>query len=292
MGYRRREMWFPRAIEMWEYYDANYGAPGIERRKRRKATPEEIRKHNQYNKEKICRWKMREHFEENDLYLTLTFKPENRPENMAEAAKIWSKTCDKLRSHYRKNDVPFQWIRNIEVGSRGAWHIHVVLKNCPGIIEALTKAWTTGTRKEKKSLGSVLIKPMDTEGEFAKLAAYMTKTPETDKRIVESSYSTSRNLPVPEPKERKYERWKSFDGKDPRMIPKGWYVDPSSFVEGITRAGYPFRRFQLLPLDGKRRQRPARTKLIGAEKIKDIESPNAMFDTEEKGDKAERDEGS
>ena len=42
----------------------------------------------------------------------------------------------------------------------------------------------------------------------------------------------------------------------------------------------------------KRRQRPARTKLIGAEKIKDIESPNAMFDTEEKGDKAERDEGS
>ena len=109
----------------------------------------------------------------------------------------------------------------------------------------------------------------------------MTKTPETDKRIVEASYSTSRNLPVPEPKERKYERWKTFDGKDPRMIPKGWYVDQSSFVEGITRAGYPFRRFQLLPLDGKRRQRPARTKLIRAETIKDIES-NTLFDTEEK----------
>lgn len=267
-------MWFPRAIEMWEYHDGNYGAPGIERRKRRKATAEEIRKHNQRNKEKVCRWKLREHFEENDLYLTLTFKPEYRPANMEEAVKIWRKVCGTLRKHYKKHDIDFKWIRNIEVGTRGAWHIHVVMKNCPGIIEALKRAWAIGTRKDKRILGSVLIKPMDTEGEFEKLAAYMTKSPETDKRLSESSYSTSRNIPVPEPKERKYSRWESFEGKEPRIVPKGWYVDKNSIVEGYTCAGYPFRRFQLLPLEKNHRQRSARTRLIGADKIKDIESMN------------------
>lgn len=278
MGYRRREMWFPRAIEVWEYHDAKYGAPGIRRRKRRKATPEEMAKHNQYNRERMCRWKLREHMEENDLFLTLTFRKEYRPESMEEAVKAWGRVCGKLRPHYRKHGVPFRWIRNIEVGSRGAWHIHVVMKNCPGIIEALNGAWKTGPKNARVSLGSVLIKPLNTSGEFAELAAYMTKTPETDSRIVQASYNTSRNMPVPEPKERKYERWQTFEGHDPRMVPKGWYVDKESFVEGVTKAGYPFRRFQLLPLDRDRRQRPARTRMIGAEKVKDIESPNMMFD--------------
>ena len=271
-------MWFPRAIEVWEYHDANYGAPGVRRRKRKKATPEEIAKHNQYNRERLCRWKLREHFGENDVFVTLTYKKEYRPGNMGQAVKEWGKVCGKLRPLYRKEGIPFKWIRNIEAGTKGAWHIHAVLKNCPGLMEALAGAWTTGGRKDRKRLGSVLIKPLDKEGEFAKLAAYMTKTPETDKRLAEASYNTSRNLPVPEPKERKHERWETFDGQDPKMVPKGWYVDKGSFVEGVTRWGYPFRRFQLLPLDGARRRRPARTKLIKAEAVKDIEAPAGMYE--------------
>ena len=48
------------------------------------------------------------------------------------------------------------------------------------------------------------------KGEFEKLANYITKTPETDKRLREANYSASRNLPVPEPEKKVYKHWKTW----------------------------------------------------------------------------------
>ena len=88
------------------------------------------------------------------------------------------------------------------------------------------------------------------KGEFKDLAAYLTKTPETDKRLRETSYSTSRNLPLPEPKKKTYVRWKTWNKI---RIPKGYYLDEESVHEGNNPfTGYPYREYTLLKL--KRRE--------------------------------------
>lgn len=262
MGYKRKELHFPRVIEVWEYHDARYGAPGAKRQKRRKPTREEMRRQNQRTRERRTRWMLRENFEEADCFVTLTYRQTSRPENMDQAAKDWELCRRRIKSIYRKAGVEFMWMSNIEVGCRGAWHIHAVLKNVPGLIEALQKHWG-------KPHGGVLIKPMWSEGEFAQLAAYLVKTPETDKRLVDAKASHSRNLMIPEPKERKYSRWRTFDQAAPRQIPKGWRVDKESLVEGITKMGYPYRHYDLYPIGepGERK----RQKMVSPGKVIDIE---------------------
>lgn len=263
MSYKRREMWFPRSAEVWEYHDAKYGAPGQRRAPRRKATEKEIRQHNQRNREKRCRWKLRANFTPEDIYVTCTCRKDLRPENMQEMTKMVGGMLRTLRKEYQKAGVELKWIRNIECGQRGAWHVHIVLNNIPNVIRALQRAWI---------YGSVLIKPMMPDGDFEALAAYLTKTPETDKSLREAKHWSSKNLLVPEPVEKTYKRWKTFEDAAPRMVPDGWYVDKASIVEGITKHGYSFRRFQMFPI-GQVEHHVRRSRLIRAGDVPDIEGP-------------------
>lgn len=258
-------MWFPRSAEMWEYHDAQYGAPGQKRAPRRKATKKEIEAHNRRNREKKCRWKLRANFTPEDVFVTCTCRRDKRPGSMKEMTAMVGGMLKELRKDYRKAGAEMKWIRNIECGSRGAWHVHIVLNKPENldVIAAIKRAWPHG---------SILIKPMREEGDFEGLAAYLTKTPETDKGLKEAKHWSSKNLLVPEPKEKVYKRWKTFDGTDPKMIPKGWYVDKDSIVEGINKYGFHYRRFQLFPMDGKT-DRPRTGKLVNAGSVPDIESP-------------------
>ena len=140
--------------------------------------------------------------------------------------------------------------------------MHIVLNDVPDAIKAMKKAWPHG---------NIVIRPMRAEGDFQDLAAYLTKTPETDKSLKDARHWSSKNLLVPAPVERKYNHWKTFAEAEPRMIPKGWYVDKSSVYEGITKMGYRFRRFQLFPLDDKQRERHP-GKMIRAGDVPDIEA--------------------
>ena len=82
------------------------------------------------------------------------------------------------------------------------------------------------------------------KGEYARLAAYITKTPKTDPRLRESSYSASRNLPLPEPEERTYLHWKTW--KKVR-VPAGYYLDRESLQEGVNPVtGYRYRVYSLI----------------------------------------------
>ena len=98
--------------------------------------------------------------------------------------------------------------------------------------------------------GKVICQLMYEKGEFKDLAAYLTKTPETDKRLRESLYDTSRNLPLPEPKKKTYIHWKTWNRI---RVPKGYYIDKDSVYEGVNPVtGYPFREYTLLKI--KRRE--------------------------------------
>lgn len=236
MPYKQKKYVFRNAIEIEQYHTARYGAPGEKREPKMKATPEQIAKMNQRNKEKRCRRKLRTHFDVNDYFADLTYEKDARPPDMEMAKKHFRQFMRIIRKEYAKRGAQVKWIRNIEVGKRNAWHVHLVINRIQDTDIILRKAWKHGR------VANVLLYE---KGEFRDLAAYLTKTPQTDERLVESSYWTSRNLPVPEPKETVINRWKTW--KEEVKIPDGWYLDKDSYFEGINPVtGYPHRSYTLL----------------------------------------------
>lgn len=208
---------------------------------------------NQYNKEKLARRKLRKYFDENDYFATLTYRKEARPSDMDEVKKHFKNFLAKVRKEYKKNGVELRWIRNIENTTRGNWHIHLVIKDLPdkNLLKILNAAWPHGTIHDPK--------PLYKRGGFRDLAAYITKTPKStkealgeimDHRVTESSYSTSRNMPIPPPKEKIMKRWQ----KEPK-VPKGYYIDKESYFEGINPVtGYKYRHYTLFKSAESRRR--------------------------------------
>ena len=236
MAYKQKKYIFPNAIEVELYHTARYGAPGQSRLKKKKPTPEQIEKINQYNKEKNCRHKLRQHFDVNDYFTTLTYIKEKRPADMEEAKRHFREFIRYVRKEYRKREKELKWIRNIECGTKGAWHIHMVINRIPETDMILAQGWQYGHAK------NVLLYD---RGEFKDLAAYMTKTPKTDTRLKEASYSASRNLPLPDPEVKIYRRFKTW--KEEPQVPAGWSLEKDSFFEGENPVtGYKFRVYTLL----------------------------------------------
>lgn len=233
----------PNAIEVEEFHTGKYGAPGQPRQKKQKATPEQIERINQYNREKLARRKLRLHFEVNDYFACLTYRRENRPPDMKTALKHFQQFMRKVREAYRKRGFDVKWIRNIEVGTKNGWHIHLIINRIPDTDIILAASWLHG---------QVVNKLLYEKGEFAQLAAYITKTPKTDPKLKEASYSTSKNLPVPPPEKKIVYGWKLTDKI---RVPKGYYLDKQSLREGVNPVtGYGYRSYTLLKLQPVRRR--------------------------------------
>lgn len=234
MAFQRKTYTFPDAIEVEEYHRGRYGAPGMHRKKKTFTTPEQIARRNAYNKTVRCRRKLRAHFRKNDLFVTLTYKREERPADMAQAKKEFREFMKRIRKAYRRAGKELKWICNIENGTKGAWHVHLVVNRIPDAELIITEAWQHG-----------MVDMRLIDGDMAKLAPYLTKEPCTEKRIRESSYSSSRNLPIPEPKVKEIFRPKIWRGDI--KIPRGYYLDKESVVEGINPVTqHPYRLYTLL----------------------------------------------
>lgn len=237
MAYTRKTYRFRNAIEREEYHSGRYGAPGEKRRKKENPTPEQMEKVNQRNREKMARRRLRKYFRKEDLFVTLTYAPEKRPADMEAAKEDFRRFVAKIKPSYRKLGTELRWIRNIERGTRNAWHIHLVVNRIPDADLTVASAWAHGT---------VDLRPCHTAGEFRKLAGYLTKTPKTESRLKESSYSSSRNMPLPEPEKREVTRWDTWEEGEVR-VPKGFYLDKESYHEGINPVtGFRYREYTLL----------------------------------------------
>ena len=144
MAYKKKTWEFRRAIEVMEYHTARYGAPGQKREKRKKPTKEDMEKVNQYTKERKARHRLRTYFYKNDYFSCLTYRVDARPPDMQAAKRDWSEALKIIRREYKKRGEQLFWMRNIEVGTKGAWHIHLAINRIPDTDVILKKAWTKG----------------------------------------------------------------------------------------------------------------------------------------------------
>ena len=85
--------------EVEEKHTGRYGARGQKRQKRRKATPEEIAKQNQWKRERDVRRLIKWNFGIGDYWFTLTYKKGSRPP-WKQMQKDMSKFIRKLRDKY------------------------------------------------------------------------------------------------------------------------------------------------------------------------------------------------
>lgn len=229
---------FINAVEVREFHSAKYGAPGMGRVKKQKPTPEQMEKINQSNRERKARHKLRTYFDIHDYFVDLTYRKDARPPDMRTAKKHFSHFIRRVRAEYRKRGEPLFWMRNVEVGTKGAWHIHLIINRIPDTDIILDEAWEHGI---------VQYESMKKKGEFRQLASYITKTPRTEPRLKEADYSCSRNMPLPPPEKKVISRWAVW--KEIK-IPKGFYLDKDSIHEGINPVtGYPYREYTFLRID-------------------------------------------
>ena len=102
---------------------------GKPREKKKKLTKEDMQRVNHENKFRRARHRLLKYFKTDDYFITWTFEMSKRPESMKEAVDLFGKAIGYVRKEYRKRGYELFWIRNIERGTKGAWHIHVVLNN-------------------------------------------------------------------------------------------------------------------------------------------------------------------
>lgn len=237
-------------IDVEEYHDGRYGAKGEKRLKKEKPTEEQMRKVNALNKAKRCRQRLLLYFNPGDCLATWTYEEDNRPPDMKTALKHFQNAMKIVRREYEKRNREVFWIRNIERGTKGAWHIHLVINEIGDTASIIKKAWKHGGTYSVE----IRLKKKLYDEDFYKLANYMTKdeyTTETKKdgpqskpRIKEANYNTSRNMPLPKPRKDKLHGWK----EEPKAK-KGYYI--ARIHEGINpKTGYKYRRYTMIRIRG------------------------------------------
>lgn len=236
-------------IDVLECFDGNYGAPGMPRIKKAKPTKEQMVQVNLLNKARVCRLKMLSYMNYGDYFGTWTYKKKERPPDMETALEHFQGAMRKIRPFYAKSEYECYWFRNIEQGTKGAWHIHFVIKNIEGAAEVIRKAWKHG--------GTYIVEIRKSElfdEDFTQLANYMTKNENTIEykkdgtpakpRLQGANYNTSRNMPLPEPKKDKLVRWKK------EVKPKkGYYI--INLYEGRNPVtDLPYRHYTMIRIRG------------------------------------------
>ena len=218
-----------------------YGAPGEKRQKKRKPTPEQVRKQNQFNRVNKVRRLIKANFTSRDYWCTLKYPKGARPP-IETVKKDLKNFFTKMRSRYKKHNQPFKYIYRVEIGRRGGVHIHVLLNRIRGTPDTdiiVRDCW--------KHAGSINYQLLYETGGYEELAEYIVKVPDDEQMQQLSlfddsdqkklrSYNHSKNLIIPLPEKKKYLRWTMKKIVDNGPVPtKGYYIDKNSIRSGINQ---------------------------------------------------------
>lgn len=268
-GYIHKQYTFPDSIEHEYYFKGNYGAKGEKRSQKRKRTREEIQAVNQANREKKVRHLIKQNFRTGDYFATMNFSDNyigRSLESLRE--KEIRNFLARMRRAYKKAGAPFKFIIRMELGARKKRpHIHIIMNRIPNLDLIIREQWTYGG-KHVPHFELITDEP-DTP---VKLADYITKpTPEQQieaNALCEGdlskliSYSCSRNLERPKPKEDivKSRTMRAIFNHD--LLPtKGYYIDknPRMLKRGINPyTGLSYLYYQELRLKPKQPAYPVR----------------------------------
>lgn len=231
--YERTKCFCGDSIEVEEHHSGRYGAPGMKRQEKKRPTPEQMARQNQWRKERDIRRLLKTNFGEYDYWLTLTYRQGERPESIGEAKEQAQKFLRRMRSFYKGRGHPLKYIIVTEIGSRGGVHHHIVMSRIEGGDVAVAKNWPHGHPQ---------IGLLYTEGGFRKLAGYIAKQEGRAKW-----YSRSRNLKKPRIVKQVMRR-RTFS--EEIRVPKGYYLEKGSVWSGVNPVtGHPYRYYTLVRIN-------------------------------------------
>ena len=110
------------------------------------------------------RWKLNCNFQAGDMFITFSYRKDERPDTYKEMLKQKDKLIRDLRKQYKKIGKEFKYVYVLETGDKGARHIHMVIENID--TKAIKKCWDRGR---------IHIRLLDDTGQYGKLASYLVK---------------------------------------------------------------------------------------------------------------------
>lgn len=215
-------------VEVSKYYSYHIGNKQI-RGEYKAPTSDQQKKSNIRQAKKKLRRILNNNFKDSeDCLLTLTFKKEYRPRDSEELKKYATKFFRNLKGRYRKKGLELKYVYCLEVGPKGAVHIHAVVSGVE--TKLFNECWRWGW---------IDIKPLNSDGQYKGIADYFLKysekTEKTEAKIGKLWYG-SRNLikPVVKKKVLRSGKWR----ENPRP-PKGFKIlDINNGVSELTGLNY------------------------------------------------------
>ena len=241
MAYTITKYHLPQSNEIEIHWAGKYGAKGEKRAPKEKATPDQVRRQNQWKKECECRRTMKLNFVKGDLWCTLLY-PKGSRKTIEEIANDTKKFIGKIRRSYHKRGADLKYMIRYEIGTKGGIHVHVLvnqLRGEPPDDMLLQEKWTNGRVHFVRFGGE--------EEDYRKLSEYLVKgaseqqkekldklDPKERKALMK--YSTSRNLIRPKPEKKPYRRRtvRTLVEEGPKPS-KGYVIDKESIITGVNR---------------------------------------------------------
>lgn len=227
-------------VEVAKHYDLRSGAPGMPRVKKKKKTPEEMEAQNRWRRRRKIRRLIEANFKPGDWHVVLACRKGEKL-SAEEARKRIRKYRDRLKAAYRKAGWELKYIITCEVGKRGGIHWHMIVNDCHSREES-----SAGLIRSLWEWGRVWFTPLDSSGDYKKLAEYLLKDSDGKKQeelIEKQGYMSGRNLirPAEQTEKIRARAWR----KEPKA-PKGWELVPGTLVNGINKyTGLPYQHYTI-----------------------------------------------
>lgn len=165
------------------------------------------------NSRKACERKINANFGDGDIWVTLTYDPDKRPETMEEATRDIENYLRRLNYQRKKLGLgKVDYVRVVEEGSNGHWHHHLVLRGDMSM-DLVEEVWKKGGRNHTRRI------QRDDDG-LTGMATYITKE---KKKPGQKKWACSKGLKEPEISKNHYKfRKKAVD----QMIRDQGQVEP------------------------------------------------------------------